>query len=102
DVARAYRSRRANRYARGELSGRVEGARIHRDACTKVASGPALEAAASDDDARQTLPLSAGIGIDRVHRGRRSWTTHGYREPVGQCSALAVGIGDGDVARAHR
>jgi len=51
------------------LSGGVKGAGVHRDARTKAASGAALEAVAGDDDARQTLPLSAGTGLTEVTEG---------------------------------
>src|SRR2546426_2022541 len=45
-----------------------------------AASRTGLEVAAGDDDARQTLPLSAGIGIDRAHRGWGRRTTRGDRK----------------------
>src|SRR5438445_972522 len=99
DVARAHGSRGADGDVGGELSGGVERARIDRYARTKAASRTGLEIAAGDDDARQTLSLCAGIGTNRGHRGRRS--TCGYRKPIGQGAALAVGIGDGDVARTY-
>ncbi len=81
-LASANRSGGADADAGGELSGRVEGAGIHSDTCSKVASGAALEVTASEDDAGQILALGAGVGIDRTQGGRRRLASRGTVKPL--------------------
>src|SRR5947209_3557076 len=66
DVARTKRRTGADGDARGKLSGRIEGARVHGDPCTEDANSATLEVVASENNACQSLPQSAGIWIDRT------------------------------------